>query len=312
MNTQQIFVGIDVAKAWLDIHVLPDGKSRRIANTPVGHRALVRSLTARRTARVALEASGGYERAVVVALRSAGIPIGIANPRQVREFARGRGVRAKTDAVDARILALFAQQDPLYATATPDPARDKLRDYVAFRDWLGQELIALGNHLEHLQDPDLRADLQERHQQLRGKIRKIELRLLQLVRRAPALAKLYRRLCAVPGVGLITACTLIARLPELGRLSHRQIAALVGVAPFPRDSGNWHGKRMISGGRSAVRKVLYMAALVATTHNRTIKARYRKLRAAGKPPKVALVACMRKLIVALNAIVRDDALPKTV
>ncbi|HEX6094247.1 MAG TPA: IS110 family transposase [Dongiaceae bacterium] len=312
MNTQQIFVGIDVAKAWLDIHVLPDGEGRRVANRPAGHRALARSLTARQVARVVLEASGGYERAVVAALRRTGIAVEVANPRQVREFARGRGVHAKTDAVDARILALFARQDPVHATAAPEPARDKLREYVTFRDWLGQELIALGNHLEHLQDRDLRADLQERRQQLRTRIKKIELRLLQMVRAAPALARLYRRLCAVPGVGLITACTLIARLPELGRLSHRQIAALVGVAPFPRDSGNWHGKRMISGGRAAVRKVLYMAALVATNHNQTIKARYRKLRAAGKPPKVALVACMRKLIVALNAIVRDDAEPKTV
>lgn len=312
MNAQQIFVGIDVAKAWLDIHVLPDGKSRRIANRPAGHRLLVRALPARRVARVVLEASGGYERAVVAALRCAGLPVDVANPRQVREFARGRGVHAKTDAVDARILALFARQDPSHASTAADPARDKLREYVTFRDWLGQELIALGNHLEHLQDRDLRADLEERRRQLRTKVKTIELRLLQLVRAAPALAHLYRRLCAVPGVGLITACTLLARLPELGQLPHRQIAALVGVAPFPRDSGNWHGKRMISGGRAAVRKVLYMAALVAATHNQTIKARYRKLRAAGKPPKVALVACMRKLIVVLNAIVRDDAEPKTV
>ena len=183
---------------------------------------------------------------------------------------------------------------------------------MTFRDWLSQQLIVLGNHLEHLQDRDLRADLEEQRRQLRTRLKTIELRLLQLVRTAPALARLYRRLCAVPGVGLITACTLIARLPELGRLSHRQIAALVGVAPFPRDSGNWHGKRMISGGRAAVRRALYMAALVAASHNQTIKARYRKLRAAGKPPKVALVACMRKLIVALNAIIRDDAQPKTV
>jgi len=205
MNTQQIFVGIDVAKAWLDIHILPDGDSRRIANRPAGHRALVRSLTARRAARVVLEASGGYERAVAAALRGAGIPVDVANPRQVREFARGRGVHAKTDAVDAHILALFARQDPVHVTAVPEPARDKLREYVTFRDWLGQELIALGNHLEHLQDRDLRTDLEERRHQLRTKIKKIELRLLQLVRAAPALARLYRRLSAVPGGDLIIA-----------------------------------------------------------------------------------------------------------
>lgn len=308
----QRFVGIDVAKAWLDVHILPDEHAQRFANTPAGQRDLTRHLRASRVARVVLEASGGYERAIVGVLRAARVPVDVANPRQVRDFARGRGLRAKTDRLDARVLALFAQQVPCAPPPPPDPARETLREYVTYRTWLSRELVALTNRLEHLRDPELRATLVARCAELRSQLKTLIRRLLQLVRAAAPLAQLYRRLSAVRGVGPITACTLIARLPELGQISHRQIAALVGVAPIARDSGLWRGKRIITGGRASVRNALYMAALTATKFNATIKVRYQKLLAAGKPTKVALVACMRKLLVALNAIVRDNAPPKTV
>jgi transposase len=308
----QLFVGVDVAKAWLDVHLLPEGCAERLPNTPAGRRHLARTLAAGPRAHVALEASGGYERGLVGALRAVGVSVGVANPRQVRAFARGQGVRAKTDRIDARVLARFAQQVPGNPPMPPDPARETLREYVACRAWLGKELITLANRLEHLRDHNLRARLEARRAALRAEIKDITRQIERLVHAAAPLDTLVRRLTAVPGVGLITACTLIARLPELGRISHRQIAALVGLAPIARDSGRLRGKRMIAGGRTDVRNALYMAALAATSFNKTIKARYQKLRAAGKPPKLALVACMRALIVALNAIVRDDAQPRTV
>lgn len=308
----QCHAGIDVAKAWLDLHLLPDGEARHLPNTLAGCRELATLLKARRTVRVVLEASGGYERDLVSTLRAAGLRVDVANPRQVRDFAKGIGLRAKTDALDARVLALFAQQVPVHQTVPSEPAREKLREYIDCRAWLGQELITITNRLEHLRDPELRARLEARRIALRAEIKDLARRLLALVRQSPKLDALRLRLCAVPGVGLLTASTLIARLAELGSLSGRQIASLVGLAPVARDSGRWRGKRMIAGGRTVVRNALYMAALAALSCNATIKARYHKLRAAGKPAKLAIVACMRKLLVDLNAIVRDDAHPKTV
>lgn len=308
----QCHAGIDVAKAWLDLHLLPDGEVRHLPNTPAGCRDLATLLKARRTVRVVLEASGGYERDLVSTLRAAGLRVDVSNPRQVRDFAKGIGLRAKTDAIDARVLALFARQVPAHPAPERDEARERLREYVDCRAWLGQELVTITNRLEHLREPELRARLEARRTALRAEIKDLARRLLTLVRQTPKLDALRLRLCAVPGVGLLTACTLIAPLAELGTLSGRQITSLVGLAPVARDSGRWRGKRMIAGGRTVVRNALYMAALAAISFNATIKARYQKLRDAGKPAKVALVACMRKLLVALNAIVRDDAPPKTV
>jgi transposase len=292
--------GIDVSKDRLDADLWPKGTDRcGVARTELS--VLIAWLQRHQVTRVGLEATGGYERPIAEALEAAGFVVVVLNPWRVRRFAEAKGCLAKNDRVDAAIIAEFT------ATIAKDrprrnPALDRLADYVLVRRQAQTAVSDCVNQLEHLREPELRQLVKERQAHLQGSVARLDKRIAQLVAAQPDWTALAKRLQSVPGVGPVLAHTLIALLPELGRLSRRQIASLVGVAPFDHDSGRRRGRRAIAGGRQAVRSVLDMAAMVAKRCNPTIAAFAKRL--GGKKPKVVLVACMRKLIVILNAIVR--------
>jgi transposase len=305
MASQDVFVGIDVSKDRLDVHVRPLGSGFCVGNDAAGHAALIGRLRPLRSKRIVLEASGGYERAVWLALSEAGLVAAVVNPRQVREFARASGRLAKTDRLDAAVIAHFAQTFSPAAIRNPDPVADRLGEHVLYRRSLCDQIVALDNQLRRLESASLREIAAVRLAGLRAEVKQIEQAMAAIVTSDPAKRALFACLVALKGVGPVLAWTLIANLRELGSLTRHQAAALIGVAPFNRDSGNQRGYRAIAGGRMQVRNVLYVAILSAVRHNPAIKAFYRRLRTNGKPAKVALVACMRKLAVILNAIVRD-------
>lgn len=301
-SAEAITAGIDVAKATLDVWVEPEGAGWSTGNDPVGIAGLVEALRARAGARVVLEATGGYEYAAVAALSLAGLPVVVVNPRQARDFARATGQLAKTDRLDARILARFGAAIRPEPRALPASAVRELEAVVTRRRQLLEMLQAERNR--RLLARGTVAERLGRHiDWLEREVTEIDRELRDRIEASPLWRAKEELLRSVPGVGPTTAFTLLAELPELGTLSGRQIAALVGVAPFARDSGTLRGQRAIWGGRAAVRTALYMATLAATRHNPRLRAAYRRLRAAGKPPKVALIACLRKLLVILNAIV---------
>lgn len=299
------FVGIDVSKDELVITSRPALTRWINANTAVGLEALVPRLLAERPKLIVLEATGGYEREPAAALAAAGLPVVVVNPRQVRAFAKATGQLAKTDRIDADVLALFAERvrpewRPLDDEATTDLAAVLLR-----RRQLSDMLTAEKNRLGLARRP-VRASLKKHIAYLERELRITESELREQIEASPVWRANDDLLQSVPGIGDVTSHTLLAELPELGRLSHKQISALVGVAPMADDSGGNRGKRAIAGGRAVVRKVLYMATLVATRRNPLIQRFYERLVSVGKPKKVALVACMRKLLTILNAMVRDQ------
>jgi transposase len=299
------YIGIDVAKTTLDVATLDIATGQAsslgpVANDEAGHAALSAVLTSRQPTLVVLEATGGYERAVTVALAAAGLPVVVVNPRQVRDFAKATGRLAKTDQLDAAVLARFAAQVQPALRPVPDATTQALRELMARRRQL---VVMLGQERNRLPQARgvIRRDLQQHIRWLERRVHTSDDELRQLVEHSPVWRVRDQLLQSVPGIGPITARTLLASLPELGTLRRKQIAALVGVAPLNRDSGQWHGRRQIWGGRAPVRHALYMAALVASRHNPVLRAFYARLRATGKPAKVALVATMRKLLVILNA-----------
>jgi len=308
-----VYVGMDVAKATLDLHAPtpPCPRSRQFANGPVGHRALVRWLQALGPVHVVCEASGGYERAVVTALQQAPIAVSVVNPRQARDFARAQGCLAKTDRLDARVLAEFGRHLQPAATPAPSAAQRQLAELVARRQQVQQLRCAERNRLEHTTHPAVRRQLQRHLISLDRQLEQLDIWLTELVDAQPSLAHKVARLCAVVGVGRITAVVLLATMPELGALNRGQAAALVGVAPFNRDSGPHRGHRLIGGGRAVARRALYMAALVAAFSNPRFQVFYQRLIAAGKAPKVALVAVMRKLIILLNQLLKNPEFQPT-
>ena len=303
MSRASVYVGIDVAKRELELAVRPTGEGWTVDNTLASLAALVTRLQALAPALVVLEATGGLEVAVVGALAAAGLPVVVVNPRQVRDFARATGRRAKTDRLDAQVLAHFAEAVRPTPRPVPDVQAQELAALVGRRQQLIEMITAEDNRLPmagpHVQ-PQIREHLTWLRQQLAGLDRELRTR----VRRSPVWREHDELLQSTPGVGPVLATTLLAELPELGQLNRKQIAALVGVAPMNRDSGQLRGKRQIWGGRAPVRAVLYMAALAASRHNVVIKAFYQRLRAAGKPKKVCLTACMRKLLTILNAMMK--------
>ena len=303
MAKQDVFVGIDVSKDRLDVHVRPLGSGFSVANDAAGHAALVARLKPLRSKRVVLEATGGYERALWIALSEAGLVAAVVNPRQVREFARASGRLAKTDRLDAAVIAHFAETFSPAGMRNPDRVADRLGEHVLYRRRLSEEAVALDNQLRQL--AELRPRAERRLASLRAEIKEIDREMQAIIAGDPKKQALYACLTAVKGVGPVLACSLIANLRELGTLSRHQVAALIGVAPINHDSGAWRGRRAIAGGRIGVRNVLYVATLSAVRYNPAIKAFYRRLRDKGKPGKVALVACMRKIAVTLNAMVRD-------
>lgn len=301
---QSVFVGIDVSKDQLDVHVRPLGSGFMVSNDATGYAGLIARLRPLRVKRVVLEATGGYERALWLALTEAGLVAAVVNPRQVREFARASGRLAKTDRLDAAVIAHFAETfEP--AQRRPDPIADRLSEYVLYRRSLNSEIILLENQLRRLADANLRTRAQARLSGLRTELKQIDAAMQAIVAADRTKQALFDCLTALKGVGPVLAYTLMANMRELGMLSRRQVAALIGVAPMNDDSGKRRGSRAIAGGRVGVRNVLYVATLSAVRYNPEIAAFYRKLRADGKKAKVALVACMRRIATILNARVRD-------
>jgi transposase len=300
------FCGIDVSKDRLDVMVLPEQQCSSVGNDPPGWAELVEKLRGFSIAAVGLEATGGYERGVMRALLAAGMSVHQINPFRLRQFAKASGVVAKNDPLDARMIASFVAIMPTRPAQRNTPAVERLAEMLTVRRQLSDAKVAAENAGRLLEEPMLQRLSRRRIARLGADIDTIDDRLVDTVAADPALAHRYRLLTSMPGVGPVLACTLIACLPELGRLNRKQIAALVGVAPYDFDSGILKGVRRIWGGRASVRSVLYMAALNASRHNPALKAFHDHLKAAGKEPKVAIVAVMRKMITMLNAMVRDD------
>ena len=301
----EVFVGIDVSKARLDVAVLPNAKTWSTANNDEGISSLVAKLQELAPDLVLLEATGGLERRVLAKLAGAGLPAMAINPRNVRDFAKSLGKLAKTDRIDATVLARFAQavRPPLRPIA--DEHTQELQALLTRRRQLTEMIVAEKNRLAAAETNKVRKLIKAHIDYLRKAMAINEHDIDQTIKQTPIWLEKFDLLDSAKGVGRGTASTLIALLPELGTLGRKQIAALVGVAPFNRDSGTFRGRRSIWGGRATVRTVLYMAALAGIRCNPALRALYRRLKAAGKRSKVALVACMRKLLTILNAILRD-------
>ncbi|MBI2977757.1 MAG: IS110 family transposase [Rhodospirillales bacterium] len=302
---EQRFVGIDVSKECLDVHIRPSGKAFTVARDGEGLAALVERLQAVKPALVVLEATGGFETTVAATLAGAGLPLVVVNPRQIRDFARSTGQLAKTDALDAAAIARFAEAVRPEPRLLPDDQARQLAELVARRRQLIEMMTAERNRRRQLSRPRLVKALERHLAALQKDLSEIEREIDTTVRGTPAWREREDLLRSVPGVGPTVARALIADLPELGSLGRKQIAALVGVAPLNRDSGKMRGRRTTWAGRAKVRATLYMAALVASRHNPILAAFYRRLLNAGKAKKLALIAVMRKLITILNAILRD-------
>lgn len=307
--TASVVVGIDVAKDTLEIAVRPTGTTWRSGTSPRALSQLAARLTELGPALIVLEATGGYEQPVVAALTAAGLPVSIVEPTRVRHFARAHGLLAKTDRIDAQVLARFAEQVRPAVRPLPDAAQRELALLVQRRRQLLDMLAAEEQRLEQqafFPTSPITGSLAAHVAYLRQQLADTEQGLTTHLAAHPRWDPTHAVVRSLPGVGPITAATLLAEVPELGRLSRQQIAALVGVAPMARDSGQWRGRRAIAGGRSAVRQVLYMATLTAVRcRHSPLRAFYQQLRARGKLFKVAIVACMRRLLVILNAMVRD-------
>lgn len=301
-----LFVGIDVSKARLDIATRPTNAGWQVDNTENGIASLVDKLKQLKPALIILEATGGYETAVTAALAGVGLPVAVVNPRQVRDFAKSLGQLAKTDKIDATLLAHFADAIRPEPRLLPDEQTQELQGLLVRRRQLIEMLVAEKNRLP-MTHKRLKAGVKEHIQYLEHQIKDLDQEIQDRLRSSPVWREQEDLLRSVPGVGKVLSVTLLAELPELGKLNRKQIAALVGVAPYNCDSGRKRGKRAIWGGRASVRSVLYMAALSAKRFNPVIKSFYDKLVAAGKPFKVAITACMRKLLTILNAMLHSGS-----
>jgi transposase len=299
------FVGIDVAKDRLDVHLRPSQETFAVARDGEGLAPLVDRLRALAPKLVVMEATGGYETIVASAVVAAHLPLAVVNPRQIRDFARATGKLAKTDRIDAAAIAHFAEAVRPPVRPIADAEAQALGELVARRRQVIEMMVAERNRRRRVTQSRVRRAIDRHLELLQTELSELEHDIDGAIRKSPAWQADADLLASVPGVGKATLRTLIAELPELGRLDRRKIAALVGVAPINRDSGAMRGRRTIAGGRPTVRTALFMAALVASRANPIIAPYYVKLRAAGKTGKQALTACMRKLIVILNAILRD-------
>ncbi len=297
--------GIDVASDRLDVVLLPQGQCFWVANTAAGWAELVSRLRDFSIEAIGIEASGGYERGVVRALLSAGISVRQINPFKLRQFAKASGVLAKNDRLDARMIALFVATIPT-RPAHRNEAAERMAEVVTARRQLSDQKVAAENASRLFEDVNLRRLYRRRVTRLALDIALLDKRLAEMVSADVAFAERYRLLTSMPGVGPVLAFTLIALLPELGHMSRKQVAAIVGVAPYDFDSGKLRGMRCIWGGRAPVRRVLYMAAVTACRYNPALQTFYKRLEAAGKKSKVAIVAVMRKIITTLNAMIRDN------
>jgi transposase len=299
-------IGIDVAKDRLDVCVRPSGESFVVARNGAGIEDLAERLKKLTPRVVAIEATGGFETVVAAGLAAAGVPLLIVNPAQVRAFAQALGKRAKTDPIDAAVIAHFIEATKAQPRPLPDETTRLLADLVTRRRQIIDMMIAEGQRDRRLANKRLKNSIARLRKALEKELAEIDSELDDHVRGSPAWAAKEELLASVPGVGPIIARTLIAELPELGTLDRRKIAALVGLAPWTRQSGQWRGKSFIGGGRKTVRTALFMAAMVAARHNPVLKTFRDKLVAAGKPKLVALIAVARKLLTILNTLLRDN------
>ena len=304
--TRERFLGIDVSKAVLDVHVRPDGTARQFDNTSEGIAALLDWARPLKPTLLVLEASGGYELEVLTILTLGGLPICVANPKRVRDFAKARGQLAKTDAIDAAVLADFAETMRPPVRPLPDAEAQKLQALLTRRVQLVQMRTMEKNRLPLLTVPRVRRSVQNVIRTLTREVRQAEKDLGAAIRACPAWAAKDELLQSIPGIGPVVSRTLLAEMPELGTLTREQAAALAGVAPINRESGQHKGKRMIAGGRALVRTVLYMASQAARQGNATLRAFADRLKAKGKPPKVIRIALARKLLIIANAVLREN------
>lgn len=303
LEVSLIFVGIDVSKAQLDVAIRPTGERESVANDKVGIKALVKRLAKIQPTLIVLEATGGYERQVTRALVSADLPVVVVNPRQVRDFAKATGQLAKTDSIDAAVLAHFAEAVRPELRPLPDAVTLDLRALTSRRRQI-LEMIGAENNRLAMTSKAVRKRISAHIHWLKQDLERADQDLDRSIQQSPIWKKNEDVLRSAPGIGPVTSRTLLAELPELGTLDRKQISALAGVAPFNRDSGSLKGRRSIWGGRAPVRCALYMATLVATRRNSVIRDFYQRLRAKGKLFKVALVACMRKLLTILNSMIK--------
>jgi transposase len=305
MVEEGLVVGIDVAKGWLDVSVLQTGESLRVDNDAQGWALLIGRLAGRPVRAIGIEPSGGYERGVRRALRKAGLTVRNVNPHKLRHYARALGKMAKNDRIDARAIARFTAEMPTRSMRC-DPLAEQLAELVGARRQLTEDKVSLANQLEQVREPAVRRIFARRLRCIEADILLVAKRLAGLIAAQPELAARDRLIQSFRGAGPVLSHTLIAMLPEIGHASRREIAALVGLAPYDHDTGVFKGRRAIWGGRAEVRRVLYMAALTASRCNPVLKAFHQRLRAAGKKPKVALVAVARKIITTLTAMLRDN------
>jgi transposase len=302
--TSSSFVGIDVSKDRLDVHVRPSGQTSAVARDGKGLERLTNELRDLTPALIVLEATGGFEITVAAALASAGLPLAVVNPRQIRDFARATGRLAKTDSLDAQIIALFAERIRPDPRPIADADGQALAELMARRRQVVEMIGMETNRFRQARNPRVQRTIEATLKTLEAQLAELDRDINDSVRGSPIWRAADDLLTSVPGVGDVTSRTLIADLPELGQLDRRRIAALVGVAPVNRDSGQMRGRRTIAGGRTDVRSALYMATLSATRWNPVISQHYKSLVERGRPKKVAVVACMRRLLGILNAIIR--------
>jgi transposase len=305
METPPSFVGIDVSKKRLDVALRPSGEVFTVANDATGLHQLVQRLNLCKPQLIVLESSGGYELLAAATLRQAGLPAERVNPRQVRDFARATGSLAKTDKLDALILARYAEAVQPALRPFPEAEQLELAALMGRHRQLTEMVVMEKNRLDTTFSSRVRQSLLTHLRALEQQLKELEEDLDDFLKQHPVFADKAKLLRSTPGVGPGTCYCLLAWLPELGTLSRRQIAALAGLAPFNRDSGQWRGKRAVWGGRARVRAFLYMATVSASRYNPVIRAFYQRLRDAGKPAKVALTACMRKLLTILNALLKN-------
>jgi transposase len=299
----EVWVGVDVSKQRLDVAVRPGDESWSQQNSQAGIKTLTRRLKKLSPQRIVLEATGGYEYELALRLSKAGLPVAVVNPRQVRDFARAVGKLAKTDPIDAKILSHFAEAVKPTCRPVKDPKLDELDQLVTRHRQLVEMIVAERNRRMSLRG-DAQNDIDVTIRFLQGRLKQVDERLKMLIDKDPEWNRRAELLNSVPGVGPVLISSLIAELPELGTINRKQIASLVGVAPFNNDSGKSRGRRHIWGGRAHLRALLYMEVIAGLRFHPTIRAFYQHLRQAGKPAKVALVACMRKLLTQLNAMAK--------
>jgi len=309
-NTAPVYAGLDIAKASLQLHF--QGRQHALANSAAGHQKLLALLAPCPEVQVICEATGGYERPVVAALQAAELPVSILNPGHVRHFALSQGGRAKSDPLDCALLTAYGQAHQPAPAPKPNPALRQVRALVDWRAQLKEQLVRARQHGEHTTEAFILKQQAKLCQQLEKQLQALEKELTKLVAAAPDQQARVDALDEMPGVGFITAITVLCHMPELGQLNRQQAAALAGLAPWTRQSGPWEGQRHIGGGRAVVRHALYMSAVVLARYKTTTLGKfYHHLRDQGKPAKVALTAVMRKLLVHMNQILKEHALKKS-